>query len=71
MFPKKGQIWTYRQRGRLFSLWLALPVLVGIVWGTFLAATEGDWFILALSVVGLAGAAVFLIDHERRHRGEP
>lgn len=71
MFPKKGQVWTYRERGRAFSLWMATPLLGGLIWGIVLAVTEGQWFVLALATLGLAGVALFLIDHERRHRGEP
>jgi Na+/H+ antiporter NhaD/arsenite permease-like protein len=67
MLPKKGQVWTYKDRARLFALIGALPAILVLVAGIFI----GNWLAIGLAVIGLAGAAMIWLSAERKYRDEP
>lgn len=65
--PKKGEIWTYKERARFFAVVGSLPLIVFLVLGIFLAALP----IILVSLLGLVGAVMFWISAERKFRNEP
>lgn len=72
MFPKKGQVWTYRERGRFFSIMMmGLPSLGLVVIGIFLAIARGEWLLLVLGILALTAAATVFFENERKRRDEP
>lgn len=71
MFAKRGQVWTYRERGRFLALTWGAPILVMLVVGAYFAVIGTTWMLLGLAVLALLGWVWFIFDSERRHRGEP
>jgi membrane protein YdbS with pleckstrin-like domain len=71
MFPKKGQVWTYRERGRFLSLLWMIPIIAILIAGIYFVSTDSNWLLLILGIVALAGLAMFIFSSERSHRGEP
>ena len=71
LFPKRGQVWTYRERTRLVTLVWALPLLGGIGFGIYLVLARGEWLVLICSVIGIIAIGVVLLESERHRRGEP
>ncbi|ALE06214.1 hypothetical protein AL755_13300 [Arthrobacter sp. ERGS1:01] len=71
MFPKKGQIWTYRERGRFLSVLWGIPLIVLLIFGIYLAAAKSNWLVLIVSFIGIVGLAMFFFSNDRSHRGEP
>lgn len=67
IFPKKGQIWTYKERARFFTLVGSLPLLYFLGIGIF----SGLWQIILITALGLLGLALYWIGAERWFRGEP
>ncbi|MFC4398221.1 hypothetical protein [Arthrobacter sedimenti] len=66
-FPKKGELWTYKERARFFAVAGSLPLVIFLVLGIFFAAMP----IILVSVLGLVGAGMFWISAERKFRNEP
>jgi hypothetical protein len=71
MFPKKGKVWTYRERGRALSLVWGIPLILLMIAGVYFAVTASNWSLFILAALGLVFLAMFLISSERGHRGEP
>lgn len=71
MFPKKGQTWSYRDRGRTLAFLWAMTAVGGIAAGIYLLITRGEWIVLIAGVVALIATAVYARENEREHRGEP
>lgn len=67
IFPKRGQVWTYKERARFYALCGSLPLLGFLGIGIF----YGLWQIILLAVLGLAGASLIWLDAERKYRDEP
>jgi Flp pilus assembly protein TadB len=64
MLPSSGQAWTYKDRGRVFSLIAALALIVLLVVAIILA----NWPSIIIAVVGLAGAVLTWFDAERKSK---
>lgn len=71
MFPKRGQVWTYRERGRFLSFVWGLPLVPMIAIGIYFGVTQSNWSLLLIALVAVVGLALFLFSSERSHRGEP
>ena len=71
MFPKRGQVWTYRERGRFLTFMLGIPLVLMLVAGIYFMITESNWTLILVTILGLMFLAMFLFDSERKHRGEP
>lgn len=71
MFPKKGQAWTYRERGRFLTLLWGIPIIPLWVFSIYLAVTESNWLVLIATFLTTVGLAMFFFSSERSHRGEP
>lgn len=71
MFPKKGQVWTHKERGRLWGLVLGIAAIVSWIFAVIVFVTTSNWLILLLAVVMTGCAIVYAISNERRYRGEP
>ncbi|GAB3555865.1 hypothetical protein GCM10027404_33300 [Arthrobacter tumbae] len=71
MLPKKGQVWTYRERSRLLSLIRGSGSIVLVAFGIYFGVTGETWGILIFALIALAGFALFFFSNERKYRGEP
>lgn len=70
-FPKRGQIWTYRDRGRTHSL-ISLFVVVAIVAaGIFFLVSQGNWIVLIIGLVMIPALGLFYFSNEKEHRDNP
>jgi hypothetical protein len=68
MLPKRGQQWSYLDRGRTLAVSSALPVLGGIAVGIYVLITKGDWILLVLGLVALALVGLLAWENERHNR---
>lgn len=66
-FPKRGTVWTYKERARFFASVGSLPILFFLAFGIYV----GSWPIILVALAGLAGASLMLLSSERKHRDEP
>jgi CHASE2 domain-containing sensor protein len=71
MFPKKGQVWTYRERGRTLSLSWALGFIGMLLAGIYFLFTQSNWILVILALLGLGFVAMFFFSSEHEHRDEP
>ncbi|MBG6192462.1 hypothetical protein IWX64_003434 [Arthrobacter sp. CAN_A212] len=71
VFPKRGQVWTYRERTRFLSFMWTIPALGFTILGLYLGVTDGSWTVLVLAVVLLGFIGSFFAINERKYRGEP
>jgi hypothetical protein len=71
MFPKKGQVWTYRERTRFLAFTWCLPIMGFVALGIYIGMTRANWLVLILSVVALGFLALYFFSNERKYRGEP
>lgn len=71
MFPKRGQVWTYRERGRTFSLIWAIAAVVMLAIGIYFAVIGTTWLLLALAIGVAACGVVVFVSNEREHRDGP
>ena len=71
MFPKKGRIWTYRERGRTLAFIGTIIFVLLLIAGIYFVVTKSNWILVILSLLGLGFVALFFIGSERGHRGEP
>ncbi len=71
MFPKRGQVWTYRERGRFLAFIWAVPLIPMLTIGIYFVAAQSNWLLLVVALVALAGWALFIFSSERAHRDEP
>lgn len=71
MFPKKGQVWTYRERARTLTLFWGLGFVSMLIAGIYFVITESNWILVILALLGLGFVAMFFLSSEREHRGEP
>jgi hypothetical protein len=71
MFPKKGRIWTYRERGRTLALFWGLSFIGMLIIGIYFVFTQSNWILVILALLGLGFVAMFFFSSEREHRGEP
>lgn len=71
MLPKKGQVWTYRERGRSLGLVYGIAAVVFLGIGLYFGIATSNWllFLIALGIAAFAGLYVYA--NERDHRGEP
>jgi hypothetical protein len=67
ILPKRGEIWTYKERAKFFALAGSTPLIVFLVIGIAL----GIWPIILVSVIGLLGAWMIWLGAERKFRDEP
>lgn len=67
VLPKKGRVWTYKERARFWALIGSLPVVFFLVFGIY----RGSWPIVLVALLALAGASMMLIASERKYRDEP
>lgn len=68
MLPKRGQQWSYLDRGRTFSAAWALISLGFMAFGVYLLATRGNWVFLMLSVICLGLSGLLAWENERKNR---
>ncbi len=71
MFPKRGQVWTYRERGRFISLIWVIPVVFFLAAGLYFAFAESQWLLLIIALLMVGFLGLFFFSSERKHRGEP
>lgn len=71
MFHKKGQVPTYKQRGRLWGVGLGIAAIWVWIMGIILVIKTSNWLIILAAVVITALVVIFFISNERRYRGEP
>jgi CHASE2 domain-containing sensor protein len=71
MFPKKGKVWTYRERARSLSLVWSLGFIGMLIIGIYFAFTASNWIVVILALLGLGFVAIFFFGSEREHRDEP
>jgi fatty acid desaturase len=71
VFPKKGQVWTNRERGRSLRLMYGIAAVVCLVIGVYLGVAQSNWLVLIVAVVTAAAAGLYVYANERDHRGEP
>lgn len=67
LFPRKGEVWTYKERTRLNALLGCIPGLVAIVLGIMWSS----WIMGLVGLVIVACSAVIWVLGERKYRGEP
>jgi hypothetical protein len=67
IFPKKGQVWTYKERAKFLALAGAVPGVIFLALGV----VNGAWPIIAVAVMALLGSAMIWLGAERKHRDEP
>lgn len=68
LLPKRGQQWSYLDRGRTFSVGWALTSLWFLAVGVYVVATRGEWLLLGLGVACLALSGLFAWENERQNR---
>lgn len=71
MFPRRGQVWTYRERGRFLTFVWGSPLIIMLIFGIYLIITESNWLLALVTIGALAFLALFAYSNERNHRGEP
>ncbi|MFJ5696597.1 hypothetical protein [Arthrobacter sp. NPDC093139] len=71
MFPKKGQIWTYRERARTLAFFWGLSFICMLIAGIYFVFTQSNWILVILALLGLGSVAMFFFSSEREHRDEP
>lgn len=64
--PKRGEIWTYKERARFFAVTGSLPLFVFLVLGIVFAV----WPIILVALLGLVGALMIWISAEHKFRNE-
>lgn len=67
ILPKKGQVWTYKERGKWWAVTGSVPILVFLVIGIY----YGIWQIILFAVLGLLASAWLWIATVRKYRDEP
>lgn len=67
IFPKKGQVWTQKERARAYALTSSLPLLVFLTIGI----VNGFMPMILVAALGLVGALMIWLGAERDRRGEP
>jgi hypothetical protein len=67
IFPKKGQVWTQKERARAYALASSLPLLVFLTIGI----VNGFMPMILVAALGLVGALMIWLGAERDRRGEP
>lgn len=71
MFPKKGQVWTNRERGRSIGLVYGIAAVVCLAIGVYLGVTQSNWLVLVIAAITAAAAGLYVYANERDHRDEP
>jgi formate hydrogenlyase subunit 3/multisubunit Na+/H+ antiporter MnhD subunit len=71
MFPKKGQVWTNRERGRSLGLGYGIAAVACLAFGLYLGVAQANWLAFIIAVVTAAAAGLYVYVNERDHRGEP
>lgn len=71
MFPKKGQVWTYRDRTKTLGVLWSIPVILGLTLGTYIGVTEGDWLVFGAAILALVGVVTFVMSNLRHYRNDP
>lgn len=71
MFPKKGQIWTYRERARTLALFGGLASIGMLLAGIYFVFTQSNWIVVILGLLALGSVAIYFFSSEREHRDEP
>jgi hypothetical protein len=71
VFPKRGQVWSYRDRGRFLALIWGIPLIPLLGIGVYFVASESNWGILLITLLAIVGWALYFFSSERSHRGEP
>ena len=67
IFPKRGQVWTQKERARLYSLTSSIPLVVFLIIGT----VNSYMPMILVAAVGLVGALMIWLGAERDRRREP
>ncbi|MDP9999023.1 hypothetical protein J2W15_002526 [Pseudarthrobacter sulfonivorans] len=67
IFPKKGQVWTYKEGAKFFALSGAVPGVLFMVIGI----ATGIWLIIAVAGMAMVGSALIWVGAERKHGDEP
>ncbi|MFB0834260.1 hypothetical protein ACX8Z9_14535 [Arthrobacter halodurans] len=68
MLPKRGQQWSYLDRGRTLAVSWGLTLIGGLAFGVYLLITRGDWLMVVLSLAGAGFLALYVRENEREHR---
>ncbi|MFJ5698724.1 hypothetical protein [Arthrobacter sp. NPDC093139] len=71
MFPKKGRIWTYRERARTLALFWGLSSIGMLIIGIYFVFTQSNWIVVILALLSLGFVAMYFFSSEREHRDEP
>jgi hypothetical protein len=64
VFPKKGQVWTYRERSRFLAITSALPLLIFLILGIYNSYMP----LIVISSLGLIAVIGRLVSTERWFR---
>lgn len=67
IFPKRGQVWTQKERARFYSLTSSIPLVVFLIIGI----VNSYMPMILVAAVGLVGALMIWMGAERDRRGEP
>ena len=67
IFPKRGQVWTQKERARLYSLVSSIPLVVFLIIGI----VNSYMPMILVAAVGLVGVLMIWLGAERGRRGEP
>jgi hypothetical protein len=65
--PKRGQIWTTRERTRFLAVGWGIPLLAGLIFGIF----TGHTMVIVAGVLGVICTIGYVITNERKLRDEP
>lgn len=71
MLPKRGQIWTYRDRGRTDSFFSLITVIAILAAGIFFLVTQGNWALLIIGLIMIPALALFYFSNEKEHEDNP
>lgn len=59
MFPKKGKVWTYRERGRTLTLIWGIPIALLLAAGIYFAIAESNWSLIVVAVLAFIFLMIF------------
>lgn len=71
MVPKKGQVWSDRERGRRLAFSMGLILIAMLIAGVYLALTKENWIVIIIAIGSTISVTGFYFRNEHSHRDEP